>query len=203
MLHQVLDATLIAKKWRPLDTSSIRDEPSHLFIIARYPRVCTTEPKTAGAAPELTEVTSGWAQAHRHIDYTIPQAGSMPESFEMLNYLDHLRLRWRVIAVACGSAVVLAIIATLLTPAQYTATARVMIEPPAGSDPRGAIAVSPIYLESLKSYELLASGDRLFQDTLDHFKLPRTKSLDSLKRSVLKVSICPTANLFNSLATTR
>lgn len=113
----------------------------------------------------------------------------MPESFQMLHYLDHLRLRWRAIAVACGTAVGVALIVALLTPARYTATARVMIEPPAGSDPRGATAVSPIYLESLKSYELVASGDRLFQGALDHFKLPRTRSLDSLKRSVLKVSI--------------
>jgi uncharacterized protein involved in exopolysaccharide biosynthesis len=125
----------------------------------------------------------------------------MPESFEMLHYLVHLRLRWRVIAVACGTAVAIALIVALFTPAQYTATARVMIEPPAGSDPRGATAVSPIYLESLKSYELLASGDRLFQDALDHFNLPRTKSLNSLKRSVLKVSIARNTKVLEISAT--
>jgi uncharacterized protein involved in exopolysaccharide biosynthesis len=64
-----------------------------------------------------------------------------------------------------------------------------MIEPPAGSDPRVTMAVSPIYLESLKSYELLASGDRLFLDALEHFKLPRSAPLNTLKRSVLKVTI--------------
>src|SRR5712692_8879998 len=111
----------------------------------------------------------------------------MPENFEMFRYLDHLFRRWRVIAVACGVAVGLALIACLLMPNQYTATARIMIDPPAGSDPRAAIAVSPIYLESLKTYELLASGDRLFLDAMEHFKLPRSKPIDQLKRSVLKV----------------
>ena len=113
----------------------------------------------------------------------------MPENFEMFRYLDHLRSRWRVIAVACGAAAAIALVAALLTPNRYTSTARVLIEPPAGSDPRGAMAVSPIYLESLKSYELVASGDRLFLDAMDHFKLPRTGSIERLKRSVLKVTI--------------
>jgi capsular polysaccharide biosynthesis protein len=113
----------------------------------------------------------------------------MPESFEMFRYLDHLRSRWRVVAVACGVAAGLALTAALLTPTRYTATANVMIEPPAGSDLRAAMAVSPIYLESLKTYELVASGDRLFLDALDHFKLPHAKSVDKMKRSVLKVTI--------------
>ncbi len=121
----------------------------------------------------------------------------------MLRYLDHLRLRWRVIVVACGTAVAVALVAALLTPARYTATARVIIEPPAGSDPRGATAVSPIYLESLKSYELLASGDRLFLDALDHFKMPRTKSIEGLKRSVLKVSIARNTKVLEISATVR
>jgi capsular polysaccharide biosynthesis protein len=113
----------------------------------------------------------------------------MPETFEMFRYLDHLRRRWRLVAVACGVAAGLALLATLLTPAQYTATARIMIEPPAGSDPRMATAVSPIYLESLKSYELVASGDRMFLEAMEHFKLPRSKSVNAMKRAVLKASI--------------
>ena len=113
----------------------------------------------------------------------------MPETFEMFRYLEHLRRRWRLVAVACGVAVGLALLATLLTPAQYTATARIMIEPPAGSDPRMATAVSPIYLESLKSYEFVASGDRMFLEAMKHFKLPRSTSVNAMKRSVLKASI--------------
>jgi capsular polysaccharide biosynthesis protein len=113
----------------------------------------------------------------------------MPENFEMFRFLDHLRGRWRVIAVACGTAAAIALIAAFLTPNRYTSTAHVLIEPPAGSDPRGAMAVSPIYLESLKSYELVASGDRLFLDAIDHFKLPSGGSVERLKRAVLKVTI--------------
>ncbi|MBZ5593826.1 MAG: hypothetical protein LAP39_16430 [Acidobacteriia bacterium] len=113
----------------------------------------------------------------------------MPETLEMLRYIEHLRRRWRAIAVACGAAVGLALLVALLTTPRYTATALIIIEPPAGSDSRVAVAVSPIYLESLKSYELLASGDRLFLDAVEHFKLPRSQSVDALKDSVLKVRI--------------
>jgi len=113
----------------------------------------------------------------------------MPETLEMLRYIEHLRRRWRVIAVACAVAVGFALLVALLTPPRYTATTRIFIEPPAGTDSRIAVALSPIYLESLKSYELLASGDRLFLDAVEHFKLPRSKSVAALKSSVLKVSI--------------
>lgn len=113
----------------------------------------------------------------------------MPETLEMLRYIEHLRRRWRVIAVACGAAVGVALIAGFFTPASYTATARIFIEPPAGTDSRISVAVSPIYLESLKSYELLASGDRLFLDALEHFNLPRSQPIAALKRSVLQVKI--------------
>lgn len=127
----------------------------------------------------------------------------MPESFEMFRYFDHLRARWRVIAVACAAAVGLAFLAALLTPAEYTATARIMIEPPAGTDPRVAMAVSPVYLESLKSYELLASGDRLFLGALEHFKLPHSGPIDKLKRSVLKVTIPRNTKILEISATLR
>ena len=58
-----------------------------------------------------------------------------------------------------------------LQPRQYTATARIVIEPPAGTDLRSAMAVSPIYLESLKTYEQFASGDSLFQKAIEQFDL--------------------------------
>lgn len=107
----------------------------------------------------------------------------------MLRYVEYLRDRWRVMAVACSVAVVLAVAVALLTPARYTATARIMIEPPAGSDSRIAVAVSPMYMESLKSYELVASGDRLFLDAVEHFKLQHPESVDAWKRAVLRVGI--------------
>jgi uncharacterized protein involved in exopolysaccharide biosynthesis len=113
----------------------------------------------------------------------------MPESFEMLRYVEYLRRRWHVMAVACGVAVLLALAVAWLTPSRYTATARIMIEPPLGSDSGIAINVSPMYMESLKSYELVASGDRLFRDAVEHFRLQHPESAEALKRAALKVGI--------------
>lgn len=107
----------------------------------------------------------------------------------MFRYLDHLRRRWMVIAGAVGVAAALALVAGLLTPAQYTATARILIESPAAGDLRASMAVSPVYLESLKSYAILASGDRLFADAIEHLHLQRSRSIEQLKNSVLKVTI--------------
>ena len=121
----------------------------------------------------------------------------------MLRYLEHLRARWRIILVACAAAAGFAYLVALLTPSEYTATARIIIEPPAGTDPRVAMAVSPVYLESLKSYEILASGDRLFLDALDHFKLPRSGPVDKLKRSVLRVAIPRNTRILEISATLR
>ena len=59
-----------------------------------------------------------------------------------------------------------------MTP-QYTATARMVIDPPAGADLRSAMAVSPIYLESLKTYEHFADSDSLFQKAVQQFGLAR------------------------------
>ena len=125
----------------------------------------------------------------------------MPESFEMFRYLDHLRRRWMVIAAAVGMAVALALVAGWLTPAQYTATARILIESPAAGDLRASMAVSPVYLESLKSYVVLASGDRLFADALDHLRLQRSRSIEQLKNSVLKVTIPRSTKVLEIAAT--
>jgi capsular polysaccharide biosynthesis protein len=119
----------------------------------------------------------------------MPQAGRMPESFEMFRYIDHVRRRWPLIAVACGAAAGLAFLAALLMPARYQATARIMIQQPPGADVRYSMAMSQVYLESLKSYELVASGDRLFQDAMNHFNLAQGQSIEQLKQSVLKVSV--------------
>ncbi len=107
----------------------------------------------------------------------------------MFRYLDHLRRRWMVIAVAVGVAAALALAAAWLTPARYTATARILIESPAAGDLRASMAVSPVYLESLKSYAVLASGDRLFADAIEHLRLARSRSIEQLKNSILKVTI--------------
>ena len=52
---------------------------------------------------------------------------------------------WRRLCLSLG--------VSLLLPKRYTATASIVIEPPGGSDVRLSTAVSPVYLESLKTYE--------------------------------------------------
>jgi capsule polysaccharide export protein KpsE/RkpR len=66
-----------------------------------------------------------------------------------------------------------------------------VIEPPAGNDVRTSTAVSPVYLESLKSYERFAASDTLFAGAVEHFHLAsgdHTRSIESLKQQVLKVT---------------
>jgi len=113
------------------------------------------------------------------------------ESFDAYQYVHFLRRRSRFILIVCASAGVLALIVSLLLPKQYTAIATIFIDPPAGNDPRSSITVSPVYLESLRTYELFASSDTLFQRALDKFHLRDpypSSALESLKRRVLKVT---------------
>ena len=95
----------------------------------------------------------------------------MAGAFDAFRYISYMRLRWRWIAVSCLTATSLAIVVSLLLPREYTATARIVIEPPAGTDLRAAVAVSPIYLESLKTYEQFADSDSLFRTAVDRFAL--------------------------------
>jgi succinoglycan biosynthesis transport protein ExoP len=128
----------------------------------------------------------------------------MPESFDAFRYIGYMRSRWRWIAASCAIAMVLALAITLLQPRLYTATARIVIEPPAGSDLRSAMAVSPIYLESLKTYEQFAAGDSLFQKAIDNFGLRSSfgsRPIESLKRSVLKVGILRNTRVLEISAT--
>jgi capsular polysaccharide biosynthesis protein len=119
-------------------------------------------------------------------------ARSVPEPVDPYQFLSYLRDRWRVIAGACAVGAILALFVSLLLPKQYTATARIFIEPPAGSDVRASVAVSPIYLESLKTYEHFAASDSLFEKALEQFGLrgaAPARSIESWKRRVLKVDI--------------
>jgi polysaccharide biosynthesis transport protein len=117
---------------------------------------------------------------------------SMYQSFDAFEYFDCLRLRWRVATVACGVAVLLALPLSLLMPKRYTATASIVIEPPGNSDARTAIVISPMYLESLKTYERFADSDSMFARAAEKFHLQEAggaaRPIESLKRGVLKVS---------------
>ncbi|HEV2447804.1 MAG TPA: hypothetical protein VGS58_17860, partial [Candidatus Sulfopaludibacter sp.] len=115
----------------------------------------------------------------------------MYDSFDAFEYIDYLRGRWRVAAVACAAALLISLSISLLLPKRYTATASVMIEPPGDADVRSGTAVSAVYLESLKTYESFASSDSLFARAAQQYHLQSAthpEAIERLKRRVLKVS---------------
>ncbi|MGC9946895.1 MAG: hypothetical protein ABSF64_11050 [Bryobacteraceae bacterium] len=117
---------------------------------------------------------------------------STADSVNTYRYLSFLGSRWRFIAATCAIAVVLAMGVTLTRAKQYTATCRILIEPPAGTDIRSALGVSPIYLESLKTYEHFASSDSLFLRALERFQLRQRfpdRPVESLKAAILKAGM--------------
>src|SRR5262245_51271410 len=119
------------------------------------------------------------------------ETAAVTPHFDAVDYLLYIRRRWSVIAVACGIAAVMAFVASMLLPKRYTATASILIEAPAGTDPRSFTAISPVYLESLKTYERVASSDSLFQRALEKFKLFEPNgslSVEGLKRRILNVN---------------
>jgi uncharacterized protein involved in exopolysaccharide biosynthesis len=111
------------------------------------------------------------------------------DSFDSIDYVQFVRERWKLPAIAILIAVIIAAAACLILPKQYTATASLVIEPP-GTDQRSAIAVSPVYLESLRTYETFASGDALFAKAADRFHLLKGNegtALETFKKRVLRV----------------
>jgi uncharacterized protein involved in exopolysaccharide biosynthesis len=103
----------------------------------------------------------------------------MPESPEFLQYVAHLRRRWAVIVLACAVALGLAGVITSLQTKQFTARALVLIRPPA-SDSFPATALSPTYMESLRTYEHLARGDSLFQKAVSELQITLPPGSDSV-----------------------
>jgi succinoglycan biosynthesis transport protein ExoP len=128
----------------------------------------------------------------------------MAESLDIFHYISYLRLRWVWIAGSSAVAVALALAVSLALPREYTATARIVIEPPAGTDPRSAMAVSPVYLESLKTYEQFAASDSLFQKAIDQFHLRASlgaRPIESLKKRVLHVALVRNTRILEIAAT--
>jgi capsular polysaccharide biosynthesis protein len=128
----------------------------------------------------------------------------VPETIDAFRYIGYLRTRWRLVGATCAIAVSLAAIASFVMQPQYTATARIVIEPPAGSDPRGSMAVSPIYLESLRTYEEFASSDSLFLQATERFGLRRMlgqRPIESLKKKVLNVDMVRNTRILEISAT--
>ena len=130
----------------------------------------------------------------------------MPESFDAYQYLNHLRSRWRLIAAACATAVGLSLVVSLMMPKRYTATVRILIEPPGSADPRTATAISANYLASLKTYVHFASSDSLFKQAVEKWKVREpddSRALSSLKKSILEVKIPRDTKIMEVSATLR
>ncbi|HLI82384.1 MAG TPA: Wzz/FepE/Etk N-terminal domain-containing protein [Bryobacteraceae bacterium] len=128
----------------------------------------------------------------------------MADSVDALVYIGYLRSRWRFIVLSCAVALAVAGAVSLAERREYTATARVLIEPPAGADPRAAMAVSPVYLESLKTYEQFAASDSLFQKAAARFQLQGLtgiKAIESLKKRVLHVGLARNTRILEIAAT--
>src|SRR4051794_4830265 len=114
----------------------------------------------------------------------------MQESFNPYDLLEFLWQRRIMLIGVPIAALLIALVVSLLLPTRYTATATIIIEPPGASDPRVATAVSPVYLESLKTYEQFASSDTLFARACEKFHLLPASggpAIESFKRNVLKV----------------
>lgn len=138
--------------------------------------------------PKRNHVPSGIRRLSKRVERT---GINNMEELDGIQFASYVRRRGMVIAICCVSAMALAGGVSALLPARYTATASILIEPPAGNDPRGATAVSPVYLESLKTYERFASSDSVFATALQKLGLQQKfagKSVESIKRSVLKVA---------------
>ena len=130
----------------------------------------------------------------------------MADFFDPIEYLVYLRRNWKWAALAVGTAVGLTAAASWLLPNQYTATATLVIEPPSGMDPRGATAVSAIYLESLKTYEQFAASESLFERARQKFHLeegPGSAASETLRRRVLRVTKLPDTKVLQIHATLR
>jgi capsular polysaccharide biosynthesis protein len=122
----------------------------------------------------------------------------------LLPALERLRKGWPVLAWTCGIAAGLTLVVSLFVAREYTAVSRIVIEPPAGSDPRTSMAVSPIYLESLRTYETFAASDDLFLKAVDRFQLRQgSESIDKLKKSVLKADMPRNTKILEIHATLR
>jgi capsular polysaccharide biosynthesis protein len=115
----------------------------------------------------------------------------MSNSFDAAELLHYLRQRRTFLGTVLVASLAVALIGSLVVPEQFTAVASIVIEPPGGSDPRTATAVSPMYLESLKTYEQFALSDTLFVRACEKFGLLENKgapSIESFKQKVLRVT---------------
>jgi capsular polysaccharide biosynthesis protein len=115
----------------------------------------------------------------------------MNKPWEIIEFIPYVCQHWRIPVIACVSALTLTLAISLQLPKRYTAKVVVSIEPPAGSDARMVAAISPVYLESLKGYERVASSDSLFARAVENFHLKEanpSEPIEAMKRRILKIS---------------
>jgi len=127
----------------------------------------------------------------------------MIESPEAFRFISYILSRWRLVAGSCLTAVVIASGVTLMLTRQYTATARILIEPPANADER-SLQLNQSYLESLKTYEYFANSDSLFQKAVNRFQLRAlvgAKSIEGMKKQALKIGIVHNTRILEIEAT--
>jgi uncharacterized protein involved in exopolysaccharide biosynthesis len=127
------------------------------------------------------------------------------EPIDAIRYISYIASRWRWMLASCAIALAAAFALGAILPRQYTATARIVIEPPAGGDTRVATtAVSPIYLESLKTYEAFAASDSLFEKAIERFGLRNgggAHPIESLKKRILKAGLVRNTRILEISAT--
>jgi uncharacterized protein involved in exopolysaccharide biosynthesis len=117
----------------------------------------------------------------------------MPESLDLQKCAAHMARRWRVIAASCIVAIVTTTVFTLLQTKQFTSRARVLIIPPT-SESFPPTALSPTYMESLRTYEYLAMSDSLFKKAEEDLGIAfphRGPLFSSFQRPVLEARIAP------------
>lgn len=110
--------------------------------------------------------------------------------------------RWRFIVAVIASSAALAFLVSELLPRRYTATATIMIDPPATGDVRAIAALNPTYLDSLRTFENFFTSNTLFEQAVARFHLaaPNT-DIDTLRKKVIKVKQQHEARIFEVSAT--
>jgi uncharacterized protein involved in exopolysaccharide biosynthesis len=126
----------------------------------------------------------------------------MPESPDFQKYAGHVARRWRVIAASCIVAMAAAAAVTLLEAKQFTSRARVLIIPPT-SESFPPTAISPTYMESLRTYEYLAMSDSLFQKAVEDLEIvfPSRGPLFSPAQPVIEARMAPGTRILEVSAT--
>ncbi|HEX4273939.1 MAG TPA: hypothetical protein VHZ74_01225 [Bryobacteraceae bacterium] len=119
-----------------------------------------------------------------------------PHDFELVEFAEYLYDKRIVFLVSCGVAIGLTLAAGAFLPKQYTAKSSIMIGTP-GNGPHATAALSPAYLESLKSWESLASSDSLYVRTAGRLRV------NSSKASTLKVARLGNSTVIEISATLR